>query len=346
MPMRGSRAARRRTSRSATARWIAARLQRLPQAIPFADGASCRCAACRTASPIAPRARHGLDRSGATACPALRRGRAARISPRRVTDYLKREARRDLDAASRAMRRRSASRSSASRARPDEPLGLMHADGVLSYSWRLILAPPFVLDYLAAHEVAHLVEMNHSAALLAAGARICPDGARQERGSTRTATSCIAMGSAAKCTSTPHSRSRTSAASMRCIGVVRRRGCDRLRAGRARLRGRRRHLRSDSLSISRAVEAGFERPAALRRQCAVAHRRAGGDGIDEAPRADPSRGRGSKSPPPPGRLRPEALMRRRMKRVQMSTGMPPPVSFLVGELSSLPSQTPVTRLPV
>src|SRR5207237_6878721 len=34
--------------------------------------------------------------------------------------------------------------------------------GVLSFSWRLILAPPFVLDYLAAHEVAHLVELNHS----------------------------------------------------------------------------------------------------------------------------------------------------------------------------------------
>jgi predicted metal-dependent hydrolase len=32
---------------------------------------------------------------------------------------------------------------------------------VLSFSWRLILAPPFVLDYVAAHEVAHLKEMNH-----------------------------------------------------------------------------------------------------------------------------------------------------------------------------------------
>ena len=35
-----------------------------------------------------------------------------------------------------------------------------------------------------------------------------------------------------------------------------------------------------------------------------------------------------------------------MKRVQTSTGSPPPVAFLVGELSSLPSQTPVTSLPV
>jgi predicted metal-dependent hydrolase len=32
------------------------------------------------------------------------------------------------------------------------------------FSWRLIMAPPQVLDYVAAHEVAHLAEMNHSAA--------------------------------------------------------------------------------------------------------------------------------------------------------------------------------------
>ena len=35
-----------------------------------------------------------------------------------------------------------------------------------------------------------------------------------------------------------------------------------------------------------------------------------------------------------------------MKRLQMSAGMAPPVSFLVDELSSLPSQTPATRWPV
>ena len=40
--------------------------------------------------------------------------------------------------------------------------GSCTSDGRLMYSWRLIMAPPDVLDYVAAHEVAHLVEMNHS----------------------------------------------------------------------------------------------------------------------------------------------------------------------------------------
>ena len=47
--------------------------------------------------------------------------------------------------------------------------------GRLMYSWRLIMAPPAVLDYVAAHEVAHLVELNHSPAYWAVVSRICPD---------------------------------------------------------------------------------------------------------------------------------------------------------------------------
>jgi predicted metal-dependent hydrolase len=45
--------------------------------------------------------------------------------------------------------------------------GSCSAEGQLMYSWRLIMAPPDVLDYVAAHEVAHLVQMNHSAAFWA-----------------------------------------------------------------------------------------------------------------------------------------------------------------------------------
>ena len=52
--------------------------------------------------------------------------------------------------------------------------GSCSPDGLLMYSWRLIMAPPQVLDYVVAHEVAHLVELNHSRAYWAVVSRICP----------------------------------------------------------------------------------------------------------------------------------------------------------------------------
>jgi predicted metal-dependent hydrolase len=48
-------------------------------------------------------------------------------------------------------------------------------DRRLMFNWRLIMAPPAVLDYVVAHEAAHLVEMNHSAAFWACVARLMPD---------------------------------------------------------------------------------------------------------------------------------------------------------------------------
>jgi predicted metal-dependent hydrolase len=82
--------------------------------------------------------------------------------PRRILDWLKLEAKRDLAARSQhyaqAMDvrfRRITVRDQSSR------WGSCSADGNLSYSWRLILAPAYVLDYVAAHEVAHLKHMNH-----------------------------------------------------------------------------------------------------------------------------------------------------------------------------------------
>jgi len=53
--------------------------------------------------------------------------------------------------------------------------GSCNADGALMYNWRLIMAPPSVLNYVAAHEVAHLVEMNHAPAFWAVVARLYPN---------------------------------------------------------------------------------------------------------------------------------------------------------------------------
>lgn len=59
--------------------------------------------------------------------------------------------------------------------------GSCTADGALMYSWRLAMAPPAVLDYVAAHEVAHLAQMNHSPAFWAVVARLVPGYAAHRR---------------------------------------------------------------------------------------------------------------------------------------------------------------------
>lgn len=53
--------------------------------------------------------------------------------------------------------------------------GSCTADGGLMYSWRLVMAPPAVLSYVAAHEVAHLAEMNHSDAFWSVVTRLYGD---------------------------------------------------------------------------------------------------------------------------------------------------------------------------
>lgn len=52
--------------------------------------------------------------------------------------------------------------------------GSCSSEGRLMFSWRLAMAPPAVLDYVAAHEVAHLVRMDHSTAFWKVVADLCP----------------------------------------------------------------------------------------------------------------------------------------------------------------------------
>jgi predicted metal-dependent hydrolase len=86
----------------------------------------------------------------------------AEHAPRRLLDFLKREARRALEARTLEFAkkigtypRRISVRDTASR------WGSCSVARSISFSWRLILAPSFVLDYVVAHEVSHLREMNH-----------------------------------------------------------------------------------------------------------------------------------------------------------------------------------------
>jgi len=156
--------------------WIAARLRRLPQAAPFAPGATLPLRGEPHRIEHRPSARGTVwaeaGEDGAhMLCVAGDRAHLAR----RVGDYLKRAAKHDLQASCRRYAadlgvtvKRVSVRDQTSR------WGSCSSTGVLSFSWRLILAPPFVLDYLAAHEVAHLIEMNHSRRFWRLLLRACP----------------------------------------------------------------------------------------------------------------------------------------------------------------------------
>jgi predicted metal-dependent hydrolase len=53
--------------------------------------------------------------------------------------------------------------------------GVCHQDGRVSYNWRIVQAPPFVIDYVVVHELTHLRHLHHQAAFWNALARILPD---------------------------------------------------------------------------------------------------------------------------------------------------------------------------
>jgi len=160
--------------------WIAARLGRLPEAAPFTDGTIVPLRGVPHRIEHRPRSRGTVwTETAANGEPILCVAGAAPHIHRRISDYLRREARRELEIASLKFAatlgviiKRVAVRDQSSR------WGSCSSTGVLSFSWRLILAPTTVLQYLTAHEVAHLIEMNHSPRFWRVVARLCPDHER------------------------------------------------------------------------------------------------------------------------------------------------------------------------
>ncbi len=154
--------------------WLGARLGRISGLVPLAHGIELPLRGVPHAVSFYP------GRSGLVAADAAARTIAVpgtvEHCPRRLKDWLVAEARRDLDrqvarhADTLGLRpRRIVVRDQSSR------WGSCSSTGSLSFSWRLVLAPPFVLDYVAAHEVAHLAEMNHGPRFWALVARTDPD---------------------------------------------------------------------------------------------------------------------------------------------------------------------------
>jgi hypothetical protein len=145
--------------------WVRERLDSLPRPVPFCDGALLPLRGEFHRVVITGKREPGRvvkRQPTEIGLPELHVSGRSEHSARRLRDWLFDEARRDLDERvlyhARALGvapKRITVRDQSTR------WGSCSTTGVLSFSWRLILAPARILDYVAAHEVAHLKEMNH-----------------------------------------------------------------------------------------------------------------------------------------------------------------------------------------
>lgn len=155
--------------------WLAARLKRAPDPVVFRDGATVplRGVEHRIVATGSVRGRVEAYEAEGQLCLAVPGDPEHRA--RRLTDWLKAEAQADLrrSVAIHATRLGVEVKSIAMRSQATR-WGSCSSTGRLNFNWRLVLAPPHVLDYVAAHEVAHLVEMNHSTRFWATVERTLP----------------------------------------------------------------------------------------------------------------------------------------------------------------------------
>ena len=155
MPARGS-LGEARSFAARHAAWIGAKLRRLPEKIPFLPGAVIPLRGIPHEIAHSPAARGGvwIDQGPLhlRATPLLCVSAGLPFVPRRVRDYLLKEAKRDVEAcvASHTKKLGVAARKITLKDTTSR-WGSCSAAGALSFSWRLIMAPSFVLDYLAAH---------------------------------------------------------------------------------------------------------------------------------------------------------------------------------------------------
>lgn len=138
--------------------WLLGRLEALPPRAVLADGATVPLLGAELTVHHRPDGRGVVRREGDTLIVA---GRAEHLE-RRLTDWLKAEARREFAARARPKAEALGCRLGRVTVRDTRSRwGSCSATGNLSFCWRLVLAPPFVVDYVVAHEVAHLKVRDH-----------------------------------------------------------------------------------------------------------------------------------------------------------------------------------------
>ncbi len=138
--------------------WLIRRIDSLPKSVPLADGTEMPLLGVPVPIRHRPEARGTVWLEDGEIHVA---GRPEHL-PRRVVDWFKAEAKREL--AERARLKAEGIGRTVGRVTVRDTRtrwGSCSANGNLSFCWRLIMAPDHVLDYVVAHEVAHLIERNH-----------------------------------------------------------------------------------------------------------------------------------------------------------------------------------------
>ena len=145
--------------------WIAARLKERPSQILFEENCVIPFKDIPHTITNCRQAQRGVWAQAApeqTELPRLCVSGRPEHCARRLTDWLKREARNDLTARTAQHTKTLGLPNCRIQVRdPFSRWGSCSSTGTLSFSWRLIMAPEFVLDYVAAHESAHLKHLNH-----------------------------------------------------------------------------------------------------------------------------------------------------------------------------------------
>ena len=143
--------------------WVRERLTSMPEPVPFADGGiiPLRGVPHRIVF-LGPKRGAPVKQVSTEEGPEIHVTGAFEHAPRRLRDWLVAEAKTDLVSRSNVHASKLGVKIGRITVRDQTSRwGSCSSNGNLSYSWRLIMAPPAVLDYVAAHEVAHLREMNH-----------------------------------------------------------------------------------------------------------------------------------------------------------------------------------------